>query len=298
MYKNKMIRADLHIHSSFSLDGELSPLEILEVSAQQGLSVISITDHNLVGGLPEAVEASESYGIRVIPGIEIDCNYKGTDLHVLGYHINYLSRDFVILEKQIATGVMKSFNAMVENLHRLGIPVDAGEVMAAAQGKLPSAELIAEVLLHNPRYSHIAALDPYRQEGDRGDMPYINFYLDYFAQGKPAFVKIDYMDYYEVIDLIKRNGGIPVIAHPGHNFRGREEVVADLIRLGAEGIEVFNNYHSPEQMQFLAGIAVQHQVLMTCGSDFHGKTKPRIGVGQYGLLQEYEGYLQESLQRL
>lgn len=293
-----MIKADLHIHSAYSLDGELSPREIIEISADQGLSVISITDHNLTGGVPESVKASGTYGIKVIPGIEIDCNYQGTDLHVLGYHINYLSEEFVTLEKQMDSLVMNSFEVMVENLNRLGIPVDADEVLAASKGKLPSAELIAEVLLNNPMYSDIAALDPYRPGGDKGDMPYINFYLDYFAQGKPAYVKIDYMDYTEAIDLIRRNGGVPVIAHPGHNFRGREEVVADLIRQGAGGVEVFNNYHNPEQMQFLAAIAVQHKALMTCGSDFHGKTKPRIGIGKFGMLQEYEGYLQESLQRL
>lgn len=286
------------MHSVYSLDGELSPLEILKISAQQGLSIISITDHNLVSGVSEVVGASEAYGIRVIPGIEIDCNFRGTDLHVLGYQINYLSKDFVTLEKQIDSLVMNSFEAMVENLHRLGIPVNADEVLAATQGKLPSAELIAEVLLHNPGYSEITALDPYRPGGNRGDMPYINFYLDYFAQGMPAYVKINYLDYAEAIDLIRKNGGLPVIAHPGHNFRGREEVVADLIRLGAEGIEVFNNYHNPEQMKFLAEMAVRQQALITCGSDFHGKTKPRIGVGQFGMLSEYEGYLRESLDSL
>jgi predicted metal-dependent phosphoesterase TrpH len=293
-----MIRADLHIHSSYSLDGELSPLEILEISRQQALQVISVTDHNLAGAVPEAMEKSGAYGIKVIPGIEIDCNYQGTDLHVLGYHINYLSEDFIALEKQIDSMVMDSFDVMVGNLHRLGIPVDADEVLAAAKDKLPSAELIAEVLLHNSGYSNIKVLDPYRPGGSRGDMPYINFYLDFFAQGKPAYVKINYMDYAEAIDLIRRNGGVPVIAHPGHNFRGREEVVVDLLQLGAEGIEVFNNYHSPEQMQYLAELAIRHKALVTCGSDFHGKTKPLIGVGQFGMLQEYEGYLKESLDRL
>lgn len=293
-----MISADLHMHSAYSLDGELSPLEILKISKQQGLSVISITDHNLVSGIPEALEASGAYDIRVIPGIEIDCNYQGTDLHVLGYHINYNSKDFVVLEKQIADLFLSSYDAMIENLHALGIPVDYQEVLEKAYKGIPTPELIAEVLLQNQKYDSIAALDPYRPGGSRSDMPMLNFYLDFFAQGKPAYVKIDYMDYTEVIDLIRRNGGIPVIAHPGHNFRGREEVVADLLKLGAEGVEVFNNYHNPEQMKYLAEMAVRQQALITCGSDFHGKTKPVIGVGQYGMLDEYEGYLQVSLNRL
>lgn len=296
--KYTMIGADLHIHSSYSLDGELSPLEMLKISARQGLSVISITDHNLVSGVPEAMEASGTYGIRVIPGIEIDCNYKGTDLHVLGYHINYQCSDFFVLEKQIAELTLNSFGAMIDNLHALNIPADPQEVLEKAYKGIPTPELIAEVLLQNQKYDKITALDPYRPGGNRSDMAMLNFYLDFFAQGKPAYVKIDYMDFTEAIDLIKRNGGIPVIAHPGHNFRSREEVVADLIRLGAAGIEVFNNYHEPEQMQYLAELAVRHKALITCGSDFHGKAKPLIEVGKYGMLSEYEGYLQESMERL
>lgn len=293
-----MIRADLHIHSSYSLDGELSPLEILKISSQQALQVISITDHNLAGAVPEAVEKSGAYGIRVIPGIEIDCNCQGTDLHVLGYHINYLSEDFVKLEKHLDQLALNSFGAMIDNLHALNIPADPQEVLEKAHKGIPTPELIAEVLLKNQKYDNITALDPYRPGGNRSDMALLNFYLDFFAQGKPAYVKIEYMDFAEAIDLISKNGGIPVIAHPGHNFRGREEVVADLIRMGAAGVEVFNNYHSPEQMQYLAELAVQHKALITCGSDFHGKTKPVIEMGRYGMLSRYEGYLQESLQRL
>ncbi len=293
-----MITADLHMHSAYSLDGELSPQEILKISARQGLSLIAITDHNLVSGVAEAVEASGTYGIRVIPGIEIDCNYKGTDLHVLGYHINYRSSDFVALEKQVDKLALDSFGAMIDNLHALNIPVDPQEVLDKAYKGISTPELIAEVLLQNQQYDNITALDPYRQGGNRSDMAMLNFYLDFFAQGKPAYVKIDYMDYTEAIDLIKRNGGIPVIAHPGHNFRGREEVVTDLLKLGAAGVEVFNNYHNPEQMRYLAEMAVRQQALITCGSDFHGKTKPVIEAGKFGMLPEYEGYLQESLDRL
>lgn len=293
-----MIRADLHMHSAYSLDGELSPQEIIKISADLGLSVISITDHNLTGGMPEALEASGTYGIRVIPGIEIDCNYLGTDLHVLGYHINYLSEDFVKLEKQITQLALNSFGAMIDNLHVLNIPVDPREVLEKARKGIPTPELIAEILLQNKKYENITALDPYRPGGDRSDMAMLNFYLDFFAQGKPAYVRIDYMDFTEAIDLIKGNGGIPVIAHPGLNFRGREEAVAELLKLGAGGVEVFNNYHNPEQMQYLAELAVSRKALITCGSDFHGKVKPLISVGKYGMLREFEGCLQESLERL
>lgn len=291
-------KADLHMHSKFSLDGELEVEEILKVCKHSGMNTISITDHNSVKGVPAAVESGPSYGMTVIPGIEIDCNYKGTDLHVLGYNIDPQSRDFAILEDQIAGRVMDSFSAMVENLSRAGIDVDAGEVLHRAKGGLPSGELIAEVLLSNSKYRGIERLNPYRPGGERSDMPYINFYLDYFAQGKSAYVKIEYMDFPEAVALIKANKGVPVVAHPGLNLKGREDIVEELLDQGASGVEVFNNYHDYDQMAFFAGVVQKRNALMTCGSDFHGKTKPLIKPGIFRKIREYEGYVAASIERL
>ena len=66
--------------------------------------------------------------------------------------------------------------------------------------------------------------------GERSDMPYINFYLDYFAQGRPAFVPVEYMAFRDAVELVRDNGGVPVVAHPGLNFRGREETAGRLAR--------------------------------------------------------------------
>jgi predicted metal-dependent phosphoesterase TrpH len=157
---------------------------------------------------------------------------------------------------------------------------------------------MAEVLLADDQYASNKKLLPYRLGGQRSDMPFLNFYLDFFAQGKPAYVKINYMDFTEAISLIKRNGGIPVVAHPGHNLKGQEGIVKELLDLGAEGLEVFNNYHNEKQIDFFTDIAVRRKILITCGSDFHGKTKPLIRVGKYRLPERYEGYLRESVEEL
>jgi predicted metal-dependent phosphoesterase TrpH len=293
-----MLKADLHIHSKHSPDGELEVREVLNACKSAGLGIISITDHNLVKGIPEARKFGSKYGIKVIPGIEIDCNYKGIDLHVLGYNINWESRDFAALEDQIAGKVMGSFLVMIDNLSKAGIEVDADEVLLKAGGQLPCAELIAEVLLSNANYNDNEKLRPYRKGGGRSDMPYINFYLDYFAQGKPAYVKIDYMSYHEAIALIKRNNGVPVVAHPGLNLRGREETILELLDNGAEGLEAFNNYHDYEQITYFAGITQRRSVLMTCGSDFHGKNKPLIRPGAYRTVNQFEDYATASVGKL
>ena len=61
---------DLHIHTTFS-DGALSPTEVVSYASKVGLSAISITDHDCVDGISEAIEAGKKYGVEVIPGIEL-----------------------------------------------------------------------------------------------------------------------------------------------------------------------------------------------------------------------------------
>jgi 3',5'-nucleoside bisphosphate phosphatase len=293
-----MLSADLHLHSVYSLDGELDVVTLVDACKKAGLTTISITDHNLVTGIPEALKYGLLADIRVIPGIEIDCRFRGIDLHVLGYQISWTDDDFVKLEESIRDRVLESFPVMIEKLSGAGIKVGLDEVLQKAGGKLPSGELIAEVLLGNPNYSRNTLLDPYRAGGLRSDMPFINFYLDFFAQGKPAYVKIEFMEYSEAIDLIRRNHGVPVVAHPGLNLKGRETVVEELLNQGAAGLEVFNNYHTEEQIDYFAGVAWKRNVLMTCGSDFHGKTKPLIKPGAFRTIRKFEDYVEEGVNTL
>jgi predicted metal-dependent phosphoesterase TrpH len=187
---------------------------------------------------------------------------------------------------------------MVANLAAEGIHIDQNKLMAKSEGKAPSAELFAEVLLSNPDCRNNEKLKPFMEGGHRSDMPLINFYLDYFAQGKPAYVPVEHLPYRDAIALVREHGGIPVIAHPGLNFRGKEQVVSELLDRGAAGLEVFNNYHSEKQVAYLAGLARQHKVLMTCGSDYHGKIKPLIRMGQYRSSRAFSEELSDSLRQL
>ena len=288
---------DLHIHSGYSSDGEFPVAAIVDMCSARGLDAFSLTDHNSVRGVGQAAERAAAAGLGFISGIEIDCNYRGTDLHLLGYGIDWRSADFARLEETVAAKVVASFGGMVDNLLRLGFAVEADAVLAAAGDKLPTGELIAEVMLSDAKY-HTPLLRPYMEGGERSDMPYINFYLDYFAQGRPAFVPVEYMAFRDAVELVRDNGGVPVVAHPGLNFRGREETAGRLLDRGAAGLEVFNNYHDTTQIGYFAPLVQRRGALMTCGSDFHGKTKPLIGIGQFRFDDRFESYLRASAARL
>lgn len=71
-----MIRADLHIHSQYSSDGEFRPADIVGKCAAGGVDLFSLTDHNTVRGLDEACDGALHAGLEFVPGIEIDCSFE------------------------------------------------------------------------------------------------------------------------------------------------------------------------------------------------------------------------------
>jgi predicted metal-dependent phosphoesterase TrpH len=294
--KGNRWKADLHIHSNFSNDGELEIARIVEMCREYGIRTFSVTDHNVVGGTREAARQIADYQeINFIPGIEMDCNYKGTDLHLLGYQIDLSGDTFDMVGKNEEQKHLDAVPQMINNLKRLGIEIDQERLMVLSEGSPPTGEQFGEFLLSDPVQRFNPLMKPYLQGGERSDMPLINFYLDYFAQGKPAYVKIEHMGFADAIELVRSRGGIPVIAHPGLNFKGREDRVAELMERGAAGLEVFNNYHSSRQTSYFAGLVKERGALMTCGSDFHGKTKPLISIGQFTALNQFGTYLESCL---
>lgn len=276
---------DLHMHSSYSDDGEYSPQELVRKCFDAGIRVMSVTDHNCVRANAEAEEAAGAKNIRYIPGVEIDCIFQGINFHVLGYGIDYKSHDFEEVERNIER---QSFQASMERLtltQALGFHVTENDMWALAKDRYQkdiwTGEMFAEVLLSRPEYQNHPLLKPYRPGGYRGDNPYVNFYWDYYAQGTSCYVEIEYPKMKEVIDLIHANGGFAVLAHPGVNLKEKLYLLDDIMILGIDGIEAFSSYHTKEQAEFFYAAARERHLVTTCGSDYHGKTKPAIRVGEH-----------------
>jgi len=75
-----MLACDLHVHTSYSKDGESSVEEILRQAEAEGLDAIAITDHDSVDGAKKALTIPSP--VLVIPGIEVST--KQGHLLVLG----------------------------------------------------------------------------------------------------------------------------------------------------------------------------------------------------------------------
>ena len=163
-----------------------------------------------------------------------------------------------------------------------------------------TGEMFAEVLLRKAEYSGHPLLRPYRQCGSRSDNPYVNFYWDFYSQGKPCHAKMVYPSLEKIIEVIHRNGGKAVLAHPGINLTDHSGLLDDILSKGIDGIEAFTSYHSSSQASQYYEKAKGEQVFATCGSDYHGKTKPAIQLGQHGCLisdEEIELFLEAFLKR-
>ena len=89
MLKNyDLLKADLHLHTFYS-DGKLSPEELILKAKLNGIDTLSITDHDSVEGVEEAIHYGKLNDLEIIPGVELSSEYKGQEVHVLGYFMNY-----------------------------------------------------------------------------------------------------------------------------------------------------------------------------------------------------------------
>lgn len=276
-----MSRIDLHIHSCYSSDGELTPSEIVALAKAQNMSLISITDHNSVRAVPEALAAAG--GLTVLPGVELDCTYGGKGFHLLGYGFDHTREEFLAIEDELlrqeqAAGVQKI------RLFRetTGLGVDTDEVLSAAPNGVVTGELIAELLLAREDANQSPLLLPYLPGGEKSDMPNVRFYWDFFSEGKAAYVPIHYISLPDAVALIHRAGGISVLAHPGQNLAGDDTQLPGILSCGVAGIEAFSSYHNADAAAHYLKVAEQNNLLVTCGSDFHGKHKPNITLGGHG----------------
>ena len=283
----RRIKVDLHIHSNISNDGDFSPAELMKMCSKAGIKTAALADHNSVRGVAEAIKEGEKFGVKVIPAIEIDCTYKEYNLHVLGYNIDYNNKIFEKIEKNVFEQELKAGDKRMALVKEAGIFFDEEKVRKLSYDGTITGEMIGEAAIEDERNRENPLITPYLEGGTRSNNPYVNFYWDWCSKGKPAYVPIKYITLKEAIDIIHKTGGKAVLAHPNNNIGMNEEIFKKIAAEGIEGVEVFSSYHSKENAEFFLKMAEKYNVSVTCGSDFHGKTKPAIKLGEMGNLFDF-----------
>jgi len=264
------------------MDGDKSVSYILNQCASRDITTIAVTDHNSTEAVEEAIEIAPAYGIDIIPGIEIDTVFGGTVFHLLGYFVDHKSPDFRQLCRNAEKAELAAFPGMIEKLRELGFRISWESVLEKAGELRPTEEMIARLTVTNPENADHKLMLPFQGGGERSGMPVFNFYYDYMAPGKHAFILREYIPLKEAVSLVKKNGGIPILAHPGSNLKGHEDLVSGILESGIRGFEAFSSYHDAEACRSFARLSQENDMLITCGSDFHGSLKPEIILGEHG----------------
>jgi predicted metal-dependent phosphoesterase TrpH len=258
------MRIDLHAHSSAS-DGTDSPAELVRNAAAAGLDVVALTDHDTVGGYPEAVASLAGTGVTLVTGAELSCVVDGISMHMLAYLFDPEEPEFARERELVRTDRFRRAEAMVERCRALGAPISWAQVQRIAGSGAVGRPHVASALVEAGVVDSVDAA----------------FSKDWLANGGRADVRKREFDPFEAVRLVRAAGGVPVFAHPGAVKRGRtvpEQVITELAAAGLAGLEVDHIDHDEPTRARLRDLAAGLGLLATGSSDYHGTRKAvRLG---------------------
>jgi hypothetical protein len=267
---------DLHVHTSFS-DSVYSPEEVLKRAKEAGLVAVGICDHDSVGGLRDALNFEDRYGVEVIPGVELSTELDNTEIHLLGYYIDWTDAQFQALLKTIQEVRVWRAELMVSKLRDLGINLEFKEVLAESGKGSVGRPHIARLMVKHGYVSEI-------QEA----------FDEYLKYGGPAYVGKYEMHPREAIAHITKLRGIPVLAHMKFS-EIEESKFKELVKAGLRGMEVYHAKHSEEESERFLRLAEKYNLLVTGGSDSHGEEDP---IGCVKLPYEFAERLKDDRKRI
>lgn len=256
---------DLHAHTLHS-DGTLSPSELVARAHANGVGALAVTDHDVTDGIQEAQAAAEQLPMRVIPGVEISVTWQRQTIHVLGLCID-------IQHEPLQKGLegLRSFR------HWRAHEIDRKLRKKNIDGAFDSAREIARgAVISRTHFARFLV--------SRGYVPSMGqAFRQYLGRGKSAYVPGQWADLHDALKWIRGAGGIAVVAHPG-----RYQLTASKLRrllnefkeCGGTAIEVASGNQTAAQLEHLTRVAVDLDLLGSCGSDYHGPEKAWVDLGK------------------
>ncbi|OQS06271.1 hypothetical protein THRCLA_01682 [Thraustotheca clavata] len=246
----EMSLGDFHMHSTCS-DGKYRPSQVIQKAFENGVVYLSLTDHDTMAGVQEAMEKAMELGIFVIPGVEISAEEKGAEnMHILGYFCPGTEskeiEDQLLLIRQARH---HRGQEMLRKLATMGIHLDWERVLEIAGEAAPGRPHVAQALVEA---GHVAN--------------FRDAFARYLGNDGPAYAEGEHFPPQEAIKMIAQAGGISVLAHPWC-CKNPLDVVPKLAAAGIHGLEV---YHDTNKIDMYGALARESSLLKLGGSDFHG----------------------------
>ncbi len=259
-----MDKIDLHVHTTAS-DGTMSPKEVVSLATMLGLKAIALTDHDTMDGLQEAGETAELMGISVVPGIEISSDYRGKEVHILGYFLDPDAQKLKDYMAWVRRSRRTRNEKIIEKLQKKGYSITLEQLESEFPGAVLGRPHIARKLVE------LGAVHSVKEAFRR--------YLD---TGRSCYVPREYIPFVDGAKLIRDCGGVAVLAHPlqyGFTKSELEALVKAAVDAKFTGMEILYTGYTQGDIQKLYDLAEEYTLLPTGGSDFHGDNKPGVQLG-------------------
>ncbi len=254
-----MKKADLHLHSNYS-DGSDSPKELVEKVKKNELSAFALTDHDTIAGCIE-IKKYLPKDIKFIAGTELTCLADTVKCHILGYNCNPENEtlnQLILKGKQLRRQKLDKRIQYLSDIWNVNLTQDELDW-------LYSRNSVVKI--------HIGNILVNRGLADN-NIDAMKKYLDGCQTGNTRF------DGAEGIHAIEEAGGIPVWAHPlggeGENHLSPDEFYKkfDIMKsFGIKGLECYYSRYNFDEIKFLVDFASKNKMLISGGSDYHGRNK-------------------------
>lgn len=256
-------KIDLHMHTYYS-DGQYSPDELMMKVKEAEIDIVSITDHDTVDGISEAIESGKKYGIEVIPGLEISSDIRDREVHILAYFFDQNNKELEDYLKFFRAERIKRAIRIIDKLNALNLPLELEDVMTIARNSAVGRPHIAKALFQKGLVSN-----------------YFEAFSKYIGNGCPAYERKVHVSPRSAFKIISDAGGLSFLAHPGNL---PDTIMVELIEAGLDGIEVLHPSHLPYQIKHYRGIVNEFFLLESGGSDFHGgERNDYANLGKYSV---------------
>ena len=260
-----MRKIDLHTHSLHS-DGAQTPADVVRTAKEAGLAAIALSDHDCIAGVQEAMDTGKELGVEVIPAVELSAQ-SDTELHILGYFVdihNKKLQDTMAYALQVRDQRQED---TCRKLNEMGFAITMDEVREEAHGN---------PVLCRAHFAQIMVRKGYAPSVQEA-------FKQYLSVGCYAYSNRQALTGPEAVSLIHEAGGIAVAAHlhliklPDDELR---EYLKSLIPYGLDGVEGYYTDYTPDMERRYRAMARELGLVISGGTDYHGKNKPHIAIGK------------------
>ena len=273
-------RIDLHVHTTMS-DGALSPKEVIDEAYKNGVTVISIADHDTTAAYNEELFFyAKSKNIELITAVEISTKLNKIGIHVLGYNFNLNNKQMQENLKKIRRARHDYLDNVAKKLNNLGYYVDV-KILEQIDA-VTKAHIALNVISNKQNATQL--LNDFGYIPNKGE-----FIETIMNENCPAYVKKETVTPKQAAEIIRQAGGKVVLAHPvayihEDNLTDNEilNIVKDMKPDGLETYYLYVDYNNNKinEIDKWNKFAIENHLFTTIGSDFHNKDgiRPEIGL--------------------